>query len=68
MDPKKSTTVAKRQLKTDPIPYSGSAVDLEGETYELGKLCWEVCVSQHQRRVQGRKEGRRKRGQNPDPS
>lgn len=69
---KKMTTVAKQTLREIPVPYSGTPVqiDNDGEIIEtlLGQLCWNVCVNQHHRRVEGRKEGRRKRGQDPNPS
>ena len=69
---KKMTTVAKQTLRETAVPYSGTPVQIENgdeiNTVLLGQLCWNVCVNQHHRRVEGRKEGRRKRGQDPNPS
>ena len=71
MDPKRMTLLAKKCLRSEKVPFSGTAVSLHKESnvqMSLGELCWTVCVCQHHRRVEGRKEGRRRRGQEPNPA
>lgn len=64
-DIKKLTVAAKGTLRSTTTFHSGSVVSISGlnmvSTLSLGELCWNVCVSQHERRVNGRKEGKKRR-------
>jgi len=64
VDPKKMTVAAKKALREMSILHTGSHISIgsaktgNAKNVKLGNLCWDVCVRQHKRRVQGRKAAR----------